>query len=243
MAEVNQVPSRARQMAAIFLVSLAGLLLEVGYTRIVGYKLWYYYTYLVIGLALLGIGSGSVFVAVYDPIRRKTTDRIIAIASIWGAVSIALGYLVVAVLHVDTIVIWDYGTRASFTNLLRLGVICFAIFATFIAFGVIVSVLLGRARGGVGRMYFSDLVGAGLGCFLAIPLITRLGPPRVVMLAAVVFAVVGLASCPPKSVLFGFAAVTSVVLLVTVIGAGILPDIRTEESKLHTPDTLYSAWG
>ena len=33
-------------------------MLEVGYTRIVSYKLWYYYTYLVIGLALLGIGSG-----------------------------------------------------------------------------------------------------------------------------------------------------------------------------------------
>src|SRR6476660_2048935 len=243
MRAVTDDRSRVPRALTIFLVSLAGLLLEVGYTRIVSFKLWYYYTYLVIGLALLGIGSGSVFVAVYDPIRRKTTDRIIAIASIWGAVSIALGYLVVAVLHVDTIVIWDYVARALFTNLFRLGLICFVIFATFIAFGVIVAVLLGRARDGVGRLYFSDLVGAGLGCLLAIPLITRLGPPRVIMLAAVVFAVVGLASCPPKSVLFGFAAVTSVVLLVTVIGAGILPDIRTEESKLHTPTSLYSAWG
>ncbi|HTK16390.1 MAG TPA: hypothetical protein VL769_08365, partial [Acidimicrobiia bacterium] len=109
--------SRLPRVLTIFLVSLAGLLLEVGYTRIVSYKLWYYYTYLVIGLALLGIGSGSVFVAVFTPVRRWSTDRIIAIASIWGAVSIALGYLVVAVLHVDTIAIWDYGTRASFTNL------------------------------------------------------------------------------------------------------------------------------
>ena len=231
--------SRLPRALTIFLVSLAGLLLEVGYTRIVSYKLWYYYTYLVIGLALLGIGSGSVFVAVFTPVRRWGTDRIIAIASIWGAVSIALGYLVVAVLHVDTIAIWDYGTRASFTNLLRLGVICFAIFA----FGVIVSVLLGRAKDGVSRMYFSDLVGAGLGCLLAIPLITRLGPPRVIMLAAVVFAVVGLLSCPPKSVLFGNALITSIVLVITVVGAGILPDIRTEESKLHTPQSLYSAWG
>ena len=49
---------------AIFLVSLAGLLLEVGYTRVISYKLWYYYTYLVIGLALLGIGSGGIFVVV-----------------------------------------------------------------------------------------------------------------------------------------------------------------------------------
>jgi hypothetical protein len=243
MHAVTDGRSRLPRALTIFLVSLAGLLLEVGYTRIVSYKLWYYYTYLVIGLALLGIGSGSVFVAVFTPIRRWSTDRIIAIASIWGAVSIALGYLVVAVLHVDTIVIWDYGTRASFTNLLRLGVICFAIFATFIAFGVIVAVLLGRAKDGVSRLYFSDLVGAGLGCLLAIPLITRLGPPRVIMLAAVVFAVVGLLSCPPKSVLFGFAGITSIVLIISVVGAGILPDIRTEESKLHTPQSLYSAWG
>ena len=49
-----------RQWLANLLVSLAGLLLEVSYTRIVSYKLWYYYTYLVIGLALLGIGSGGV---------------------------------------------------------------------------------------------------------------------------------------------------------------------------------------
>jgi len=243
MPVVTEERSRLPRALTIFLVSLAGLLLEVGYTRIVSYKLWYYYTYLVIGLALLGIGSGSVFVAVFPPVRRWSTDRIIAFASIWGAVSIAIGYLVVAVLHINTIVIWDYGTRASVTNLLRLGVICFAIFATFIAFGVIVSVLLGRAKHGVSRIYFSDLVGAGLGCVLAIPLITRLGPPRVIMLAAAVFAVVGLLSCPPKSVLFGFAGIMSIVLIITVVSAGVLPDIRTEDTKLHTPQSLYSAWG
>ena len=61
---VRPIPAACRRWLAIFLVSLAGLLLEVGYTRIVSYKLWYYYTYLVIGLALLGIGSGGVIVAV-----------------------------------------------------------------------------------------------------------------------------------------------------------------------------------
>jgi hypothetical protein len=243
MRAVTDDKARLPRALVILLVSLAGLLLEVGYTRIISYKLWYYYTYLVIGLALLGIGSGSVFVAVCGPIRRWTTDRIIALSATCGAVSIALGYLVVAVLHVNTIAIWDYGTRASFTNLGRLGLICFAIFVTFISFGIIVSVLLGRARGGVGRMYFSDLVGAGAGAVLAIPLITRLGPPRVVMLAALIFAVVGLASCPPRSLLFGFAVLTSAALVVTVAASGVLPDIRTEEAKLHTPNTLFTGWG
>ena len=64
---------------------MAGLLLEVAYTRIVSYKLWYYYTYLVIGLSLLGIGSGGVLVAVCEPLRRWPTDRIIGACSLQSA--------------------------------------------------------------------------------------------------------------------------------------------------------------
>ncbi|MBW1687105.1 MAG: hypothetical protein JRS35_18805, partial [Deltaproteobacteria bacterium] len=46
----------------IFLVSLAAILLEIGYTRIFSFKLYYYFTYLILGIALLGLGSGGVFV-------------------------------------------------------------------------------------------------------------------------------------------------------------------------------------
>ena len=48
----------------ILLISFAALLLEISYTRIISFKLYYYYTYLVIGLALLGIGSGAVLTAI-----------------------------------------------------------------------------------------------------------------------------------------------------------------------------------
>jgi hypothetical protein len=105
---------RLPRWLAILLVSLAGLLLEVGYTRIVSYKLWYYYTYLVIGFALLGIGSGGVIVAISPRVRSWTTERLIAICSFAGAISIALGYLVIARIPIDTVAIWDYGSGASF---------------------------------------------------------------------------------------------------------------------------------
>jgi hypothetical protein len=236
--------SRLPRWLAIFLVSLAGLLLEVGYTRIVSYKLWYYYTYLVIGLALLGIGSGGVFVAISSRVRQASTDRIIAVAAIWGAISIPIGYLVIARLPVNTIAIWDYWSGSSFWNLLLLSTICLAIFATFIAFGVIVSVLLGRAGSGVGRMYFFDLAGAALGCFLAIPLITNWDPPRVIMFAALVFAVVGILYSVPRSIGFGLAAVAAIVLVLPVAGRGLTaPDVRPEKTKAEAKGALYSEWG
>src|SRR5689334_13024082 len=146
-------------MLAIFLVSLAALLLEVGYTRIVSYKLWYYYTYVVIGLALLGIGSGGVFVAVSRRLQTASTEKILTLCSLIGAASIALGYLVIARLPVNTVAIWDYGTKASFRNIGLLAAICFVLFTSFIAIGIIIATLLGRAGSDVAKLYFADLVG------------------------------------------------------------------------------------
>jgi hypothetical protein len=228
---------------AILLLSLGALLLEVGYTRIVSYKLWYYYTYLVIGLALLGIGTGGVAVAVVRPIRRWATDKVVGVCATLGAVSIAIGYFVIARIPIDTRAIWEYGTKSSLLNLFRLGVICFTLFATFIAFGIIVSVLLGRAGDAVGRVYFADLVGAGIGCFLAVPLISTLGPPAVIILAALVFAIVGAASLPRRSIVFGFATLLVLLLGVGVVRRASLPDITVEDTKISGEGAYYSAWG
>jgi hypothetical protein len=243
MTAAGRENSRLPRWLTLLLVSMAALLLEVGYTRVVSFKLWYYYTYLVIGLALLGVGSGGVLVAVWPQLRTWATDRILAVSSLAGAVSIAIGYFVIAHLPINTVAIWDYGTAASVKNFFLLGLICFTLFASFIAFGVIAAVLLGRAGDGVPRLYFSDLAGAGLGCVLAIPLIVRLGPPRVIMLAALVFAVVGVLSVPPRSLLGGFGVVVALVLVVLVAATSALPDIRTEDTKLHAPVAEASKWG
>ena len=235
---------RARQMLTMLLVSMVGLLLEVGYTRVVSFKLYYYYTYLVVGLALLGIGSGGILVVLSPRLRRTATDRIVALCAVFGAISIAIGYLIVARVPVNTVLIWDYGSGSSFKNLGILAVVCLAIFASFIAIGIIVSTILGRAPERVGRLYFADLLGAGLGCAAAIPLITRLGPPDVIMLSALIFAVVGLLALPRRaSWLMGVDAIVAVLLLVVVTGGVTLPDVRTEATKQGPEVAAYSAWG
>ena len=54
-----------RLYAEILLISLAVILLEVSYTRVFSFKLVYYFTYLIIGLAMLGIGAGAALVALF----------------------------------------------------------------------------------------------------------------------------------------------------------------------------------
>lgn len=232
------------QVPAIFLVSLAGLLLEVGYTRVVSFKLWYYYTYLVIGLALLGIGSGGIFVVLSKRLRRTPTERVIAICSIFGAFSIVSGYLIVSRIPVNTVAIWEYGTRTSAKNLATVALISFTIFASFVPLGIIVSTILGRAPDRVGRLYFADLIGAGTGCLAAIPLMNRLGPPEVIMASALIFVVVGLLALPRRvSALSGAGALIGMALMVVLVGIADLPDVRTEATKIDPDVAVFSEWG
>ena len=40
-------------------MAMAAILLEISYTRVFSFKLFYYFTYLTIGIVLLGMGSGG----------------------------------------------------------------------------------------------------------------------------------------------------------------------------------------
>ncbi|HUV09744.1 MAG TPA: hypothetical protein VMX12_02130 [Acidimicrobiia bacterium] len=152
----------------IFAVSFAALLLEISYTRIISFKLFYYYTYLVIGLALLGIGTGGVIIAISRRVQRASTEVVLAWSALMGGLSVGLGYVVIALTKLDTIAIWDYGTRSSFGNLARLVLICVALFASFVSVGVIVAVLFARRTESIGRLYFADLLGAGIACAIVV---------------------------------------------------------------------------
>jgi hypothetical protein len=240
-----EAPNRApaKVVLAILLVSMAGLLLEVAYTRIVSYKLWYYYSFLVIGLSLLGLGSGGIVVAMWAPLRRASTETVIARSAAAGAVTVLAGYWTIARLPMDTVAIWDYGTWESARNIGALALVCLALFGTFIAIGVIVATLLGRAGDDVGRLYFADLLGAALACLVAIPLISRLSPPQVVVLAAVILAAVAL-TCGPRRQRNALAVGVIVIAALgwATVGGDAISDVRPEDAKLP-PSPQFYEWG
>lgn len=203
----------------MFFVAGAGLLLEISYTRIFSYKFFYYYTYLIIGLALLGIGAGGVAVALSPKLREAALSRVIAVCSGLAALLTAVGYMVVAWTPVNVGNIWQYGTGTSFKNLALLVVVCIALFAPFAMVGVIISTFFGRRHDGIGRLYFADLIGAGLACGAVVFMIRYLGPPRSIMVAGLVLALVSLGRSLEGRSLPRIApsAAVSVLLLVGVV--------------------------
>ncbi len=111
--------------------------------------------------------------------------------------------------------------------------------------GVIVSSLLSRARSQVGRLYFADLLGAGLGCLVVVALISRMGPPAVVMGAGAILALtsVSLAWRSRGALRIVGIAVVAVLVVLTVLGESALPTLRTENSKVPNSGNESTGWG
>ena len=228
----------------IFAISFAALLLEIAYTRVISFKLFYYYTYLVIGLSLLGLGAGGVAMAVSPRLKAARTEVILAVASLCSAVSIAVSYLIVSNLGIASLRVWEYGTRASFSTLGRLLVICLALFVSFLGVGVMLATLFGRRTAKVGRLYCADLLGAGIACALAVWLISLIGPPRMIILGAVVLAAVA-ARIGYREHFRRLAPVSAVVaagLLIPVLFATVLPDVKIDDGKARADLAQISRW-
>jgi len=227
---------RARSfLFEIFTISLAAVLLEISYTRIFSFKVYYYFTYLILGIALLGIGAGGSLLAVSDRLRAVAPERLVPALGLVAAAAVGLGYFAIAPapLNVSEIVFHR-------VEVLKLAAVCLALLIPFLAAGIAVSTILGCDTDRVARLYGADLCGAGLACVASIPLLYLLTPPGCVMLAGLCFALAGLplalAGAPgrrgvlgPKGRVAGIALVAGLVL--AVLGHDRLPDPTTDRMK------------
>jgi hypothetical protein len=233
----------------VFVVSLAALLLEISFTRVISFKLFYYYTYLTIGLALLGLGAGGVVVATSARVRHATTDRLLATFLTVASVTSAVSYLVVARLPIASTEIWQYGTGRSYANIGLLVALCVALAVPFVVIGVLLSTIFARGSAAIGRLYFSDLLGAGLACAVVVWLIGTQGPPATISLAASLLAATAARTFVlRRSGASAPAAVATSMLAVVLLGAFVvpdrIPDVRTDDLKAPVGDTAtsHSEW-
>ena len=228
----------------IFLISMAAILLEISYTRIFSFKLYYYFTYLTIGISLLGLGSGGVFVAVISRLREMDANRLIGGCCLVGAAVIPLGYWTVAATQLNVVDITE-----SPAEMLRLIWICTVLFVPFLLVGISLATIFGVRSEDITRLYFADLVGAGLGCVFCIPLFYLITPPGCVFLSGLLFAGIALLMCirdnqPGRWV----AGALGLVLFAGVAAPAWLPDPVVDRVKSMSPqkggdlNTLFSRW-
>ena len=155
-------PPPKRLYAGIAASAGAVLLLEIGLTRIFSYTIWYHFAYLTISVALLGFGASGAVLAAWPRLReRPGFASSLAIAAELG---VALCLLAIDHVALDPLAIADDPLQFA-----RLMLYYVAVALPFFAGGFLVAVPLMAHPTSVSRLYFWDLIGAGLACGAVVP--------------------------------------------------------------------------
>ena len=169
---MNRTLPRQR-LVGTALLSASALLLEIALTRLFSVLYFPPYVYFIISVSILGIGIGAALPALRPALAGEGRLAIYAV----GAAAATFLLLVLAT-----------AAPAAFIQ-----IPLFALLAlTFACFGLAISSIFSLHPAAGRVLYMADLLGAGMGALLAIPLLNQFGAVNAALVAVVGFSLAGL---------------------------------------------------
>ncbi|MEI8348658.1 MAG: hypothetical protein WCI77_00755 [Candidatus Omnitrophota bacterium] len=155
--------------------SLSALLFEISLTKLFSVILWYHFAYLVVSLALFGIGAGGLITFFFENYLKKNITQVLprmAILQFVGIISclaFILNFKITAGFHKAT--------------LLRTILLYISCSFPFMISGATTSLTMRVYGEKIPKIYFFDLIGAAMGCIVLVVAITYFSAPAVVIIA------------------------------------------------------------
>ena len=134
--------------AAVFLITLSGLIFEIGLTRIYSASIWYHFTFVAVSVALLGWGLGGLVVHLTKRSMPPSLEK--------------AAHVVRALRRSTIVVTLALVARFPFT-IDRLPMYFVAPLLPFLLAGMALSMIFDLHRQIATTLYFFDLLGASLG--------------------------------------------------------------------------------
>jgi len=185
-----------RTRLSVFLITLSGLILEVGLTRIYSASIWYHFAFVAISVALLGWGLGGFTVHLwkrFKPISMNAASLVTVLYA--AAIPFCLWLLVRYPFEMD-----------------RLPLYFLAPLLPFFLAGMALSIIFDLHRAQAGTLYFYDLVGAALGAVVVTLLLHVFGGEAALLVGAIAPAIAALLLTAGTSRGIQFAAIVAVLL-------------------------------
>ena len=174
-----------RYFFAIALTAMATLMLELTLTRIFSVTMWYHFAFMAISLALFGLALSSLYLFLWadrfpaEKVERQSSQWMLAFA-----LALPLAFAVIIRIPFEGDISWQ-----SFFQLSAIYVLA-AI--PFLLGGMAIALAFRHRSQWIDRVYFADLVGAGIGCALTLALLTFVPAPQAMVVIAGVGALAGL---------------------------------------------------
>src|SRR5262245_35652722 len=158
-------PAHMPIQAAVFLITLSGLMFEIGLTRIFSATIWYHFAFVAISVALLGWGLGGFGLHALRSRVKPSFDK---------AGVLTLRYAASIPVSLWSIVSFPFSPD-------KLAFYFLASCVPFLLAGASLSMVFALRREQAGTLYFADLLGASLGAVGVTFLLSWLGAEQAVL--------------------------------------------------------------
>ena len=194
----RNAPTRAtsRLPISVGVLSVAVIAFELGLIQVLSTVQWYHFVYMVISVALLGFGAGGTLLALARSWMLRRFDALVPSLMIAGGASmagvVALSQTPVArfdsyLLFVESAQVW----ALLLTYLL--------FFIPFFLCALAIGLVFVQRVEQIGRYYFANLVGSGLGGLTALVLLWLVTPERLPALTGLMAVAAGLLIVPRRA--------------------------------------------
>jgi spermidine synthase len=165
----------------IFLISASLLAYEIILIKILSIQYWYHFAYLIISIALLGFGTSGTFIFLLRKTLTINVSRILYLfpllmtGSIW--INISLSRLID---FNPLMIIWEHGEIVNLAFLVMAFFIPFFLGAVCVGMGFVIF------PDKIHKIYFSNLVGSGLGALMVMLTALHISPYDIIFIISLV---------------------------------------------------------
>ena len=173
-----------RVYSTIFLISSAALIFQLSITRLFSIYLSYHFAFMVISIAMLGIGSAGTVLSLHSQKKLeagKFSDTNLSNYALCAGISIVLSYIISNLIPFDPVKLsWDKAQIFYF------GLYIVVLSIPFFFSGMLIASAFLAHSGDSERIYCSDLIGAGAGSISVIALLNISGPDHTVLISSTI---------------------------------------------------------
>ncbi len=167
-----------RVYPVIFLVSASVLIFEVSITRLFSIYLSYHFAFMVISIAMLGIGSAGTALSIF-PLLRNTSN--ISIYAMLSGATIVMSYIASNYIPFDPVKLsWDN------MQIFYVAMYCLVLSIPFFFAGMLIASAFSVLSEKSDLVYGSDLLGAGTGSLAVLLLLNVKGPEYAILTASTI---------------------------------------------------------
>jgi spermidine synthase len=216
-----------RLLPATLLVSAAAIGYEILLMRVLSIVQWHHFAWMIISLALLGYGASGTFIALLRGRLEPRFEQAFAGSALLFSVSMVGCFILAQRVPFNALeIVWDRG------QFLNLALVYLAFFVPFFFAACCIGLAFTCRGSAASRIYFFDLLGAGLGAMLAIALLFAVSPQTALVLLVLLPMLGSLLVASSTAARLPLAAAQLAWLLLLAVGAPqALLELRISEYK------------